>query len=107
MRASRRKIPTFALYGEDRPGPAAQPPLHIEDIPSRSRKYLWTIDTHRHQELAQCVMVTAGAVRATLEDQPHSLHEPAVFVVPPATVHSFQFSADTTGYVLTVHLTSL
>ncbi len=102
MRHSRQRIPSFSLYGE-----AAAPQtegVHIEDIPARSRKYLWKIGTHRHTVLSQCVMVTAGPVTATLDDTRAEFTGPAVIIVPAGTVHSFRFRADTRGYVLTVDL---
>jgi AraC family transcriptional regulator, transcriptional activator of pobA len=104
MHATRRSIPSFSLYGEA-PGAAAQTDgVHIEDIPSRSRKYLWKIGTHRHTLLSQCVMVTAGPVTVTLDDTSAVLAGPAVMIIPAGTVHSFRFRADTEGYVLTIDL---
>ena len=107
MRSPRRKIPSFSLYGEERPGAELSPSTHIEDIPSRSKKYLWRIDTHRHQDLAQCVIVTSGPVTATLEETQRVFRGPAAIIVPPGTVHSFRFTTDTSGFVLTVNLTKL
>jgi AraC family transcriptional activator of pobA len=93
------------LYGE-RPAGAGSEPLHIEDIPSRSRKYLWRISAHRHSR-CQCLMVAAGTVTATLDARRWELTAPAVIVLPPGTVHSFRFGADTRGYVLTLDLDRL
>jgi AraC family transcriptional regulator, transcriptional activator of pobA len=104
MRTVRRSIPSFSLYGEA-PASAAQiDRVHIEDIPSRSRKYLWKIATHRHTLLSQCVLVTAGPVTVTLDDTRTALAGPAVMIIPSGTVHSFRFQSDTNGHVLTVDL---
>ncbi len=107
MRSTRRSIPSFSLYGET-PATAVQTDgVHIEDIPSRSRKYLWKIGTHRHTLLSQCVFVTAGPVTVTLDEARSVLTGPAVMIIPTGTVHSFRFRADTQGYVLTVDLARL
>lgn len=104
MRSRRTAIPSFSLYGEA-PTPAVQTDgVHIEDIPSRSRKYLWRIGTHRHTFLSQCILVTAGPVAVTLDDIRTSLVGPAAMIIPAGTVHGFRFGADTQGYVLTVDL---
>jgi len=104
MRSNRGNIPNFALYG-DAPAAAAQTDgVHIEDIQSRSRKYLWRIGTHRHTLLSQCVLVTAGPVTVTLDDTRAALAGPAIMIIPAGTVHSFRFRADTEGHVLTVDL---
>jgi len=68
MRSKRRSIPSFSLYGEAPVTAAQTDGVHIEDIQSRSRKYLWKIGTHRHTLLSQCVLVTAGPVTVTLDD---------------------------------------
>jgi AraC family transcriptional activator of pobA len=107
MRSIRPSIPSFSLYGESPAAAAQTDGVHIEDIQSRSRKYLWRIGTHRHAGLSQCVMVTAGPVTATLEDTRAALAGPAVMIIPAGTVHSFRFRADTLGYVLTVDLARL
>jgi len=106
-RTSRRHIPTFALYGEHKRDGAAADPLHIEDIRSRSRKYLWTIATHRHVGLCQCVYVSTGAVTRDLEDSRGTFTGPVAIVVPAGAVHAFAFRAESQGYVLTFDLARL
>jgi AraC family transcriptional activator of pobA len=104
MRATRAHIPSFSLYGEAPAAAVQTDGVHIEDIPSRSRKYLWRIATHRHTVLSQCILVSAGPVTATLDDERAKLTGPAVMIIPAGTVHGFQFRADTEGHVLTVDL---
>jgi AraC family transcriptional activator of pobA len=107
LRSPQRKVPSFSLYGEM---PAAQghvDSLHIEDIQSRSRKYLWQIGTHRHTELHQCVLVTAGPVTVVLEESRTEFDVAAVMIIPAGTIHSFRFRPETQGYVLTVNLQHL
>jgi AraC family transcriptional activator of pobA len=107
MRSPRRGIPSFSLYGEQPPAAGQIDGLHIEDIQSRSRKYLWKIGTHRHTVFAQCVMVATGPVTVTLDEARTDLSGPAVMIIPAGTVHSFRFRAETRGHVLTLDLDRL
>jgi len=107
MRPIKRQVPSFSLYGEQ-PTPAAPvETVHIEDIPSRSGKYLGQISSHRHLTLCQCIVVTAGPVTATLEDSQSSSEGPIAVIVPAGTIHGFRFRAETRGFVLTVNLETL
>jgi AraC family transcriptional activator of pobA len=99
-----KPVPSFALYGEPKADAARTDVLHIEDIPSRSRKYLWKIASHRHAGQSQCVYVTAGSATVELEETRREVKGPALIVVPAGTVHGFRFRADSQGYVLTVDL---
>jgi len=101
------KVPSFSLYGEQAVPVAETDSLHIEDIQSRSRKYLWRIGTHRHTVLCQCVLVTAGPVTVVLEESQSSFNGPAVMIIPAGTIHSFRFRPETQGFVLTVNLQRL
>jgi len=104
MRSIQHRVPSFSLYGEQAEQGARANALHIEDIPSRSRKYLWRIGTHRHTLLCQCVLVTAGPVTVVLEGSQRSFNGPAVMIIPAGTIHSFRFRPDTQGYVLSLDL---
>jgi AraC family transcriptional regulator, transcriptional activator of pobA len=103
-RAVRRRIPSFSLYGEQSAEARDRDPLHVEDIPSRSSKYLWKIGSHRHTGLCQCVYVTAGPVTAEIEGARIEFHAPTVFIIPSGTVHGFNFRTDTQGFVLSMDL---
>ena len=103
LQFNRRNIPSFSLYGEA-PAAAQTDGVHIEDIQSRSRKYLWRIGTHRHTILSQCVLVNSGPVTVSLDGTSTDLTGPAAMIIPAGTVHSFRFRADTLGFVLTVDL---
>lgn len=104
MRSIRRNVPSFSLYGEQEDSAEHLGAWHVEDIQSRSRKYLWRIGTHRHTLLCQCVLVTAGPVTVVLEESQTSFSGPAVMIIPTGTIHSFRFRPDTQGYVLTLNL---
>jgi AraC family transcriptional activator of pobA len=106
-RSNRRRIPTFSLYGERPARNADTDPLHIEDIQSRSRKYLWKIGTHRHTVCCQLVYVTQGPVVVDLEEAHREFEGPLVVIIPAGTVHGFVFRADSQGYVLTMDLDRL
>jgi AraC family transcriptional activator of pobA len=107
MRSIHSKVPNFSLYGEQAVSVAQAESMHIEDIQSRSRKYLWRIGAHRHTVLCQCVLVTAGPVTVMLEESQAHFDGPAVMIIPAGTIHSFRFRPDTQGYVLTVNLPRL
>lgn len=84
--------------------------MHVEDIQSRSRKYLWQIGAHRHADLCQCILITAGPATVVIEELRTKLDAPALVVIPTGAIHSFRFRAETQGYVLTInfqHLTEL
>src|ERR1700736_3128888 len=106
-RSVRRHIPSFSLYGEQSAATRHTDPLHIEDIPSRSRKYLWKIGPHRHIGLCECVYVTAGPVTLDLEGSHTEFEGPAVFIIPSGTGRGFGFQSDTLGFVLTTDLDRL
>jgi AraC family transcriptional activator of pobA len=104
VRSTQRKIPSFSLYGEAPAAASHSNGVHIEDIQSRSRKYLWKIGAHRHTILSQCIWVSDGPAAAVLDERRADLAGPSVVIVPAGTVHGFKFGADTLGHVLTVDL---
>ena len=104
MRSTQRKIPSFSLYGEAPAAASHSNGVHIEDIQSRSRKYLWKIGAHQHTILSQCIWVSDGPAAAVLDERRADLAGPSVVIVPAGTVHGFKFGADTLGHVLTVDL---
>jgi hypothetical protein len=106
-RSARRHIPSYSLYGETPGANRRTDALHIEDIQSRSRKYLWRIGSHRHTGLCQCVYVTAGPVVVDLEGSHSEFEGPAVVIIPAGAVHGFGFHSDSQGYVLTINLDRL
>jgi AraC family transcriptional activator of pobA len=110
LRSVRQNVPIFSLYGEQGAATRGAEPVHVEDIQSRSRKYLWQIGAHRHAELCQCILLTAGPASIVIEELRTKLDGPALVVIPAGAIHSFRFRADTQGYVLTInfaHLTEL
>lgn len=106
-RTMRRQVPSFSLYGELRLPARSAEPLHIEDIQSRSRKYLWKIAAHRHVGLCQCVYLTSGAVTRELEDSRGTFSGPVAILIPSGTIHAFKFRAESQGFVMTFDLANL
>jgi len=103
LRSVRQIVPSFSLYGEQGAATRVAGPVHVEDIQSRSRKYLWQIGAHRHAELCQCILITAGPATVVIEELRTKLDGPALVVVPTGAIHSFRFRAETQGYVLTIN----
>jgi AraC family transcriptional regulator, transcriptional activator of pobA len=101
MKRGHAKVQEFALYGEkDAPGLA--PHLHIEHIQHRARRYAWEIAPHRHAHLCQVLFVAAGPASIHVDETSEQAEAPAMAIVPPGTVHAFQFTERTQGFVLTL-----
>jgi AraC family transcriptional regulator, transcriptional activator of pobA len=95
-------IPVWQLYGEDSPFPDV---MHIERIMDRAAGLDWQIAPHRHLHLHQVFLIQSGQIRLHLDGQTIASSEPVMMNIPRHTVHGFQFSAGTEGYVLTVPAT--
>jgi AraC family transcriptional activator of pobA len=106
MKRPHAKVQEFALYGE-RAAPGAEPHLHIEDIQSRSRRYHWEIAPHRHSHLCQVLFIARGPASVHVDEANAEVEGPAIAIVPPGTVHAFQFSEATAGFVLTLPAESI
>ncbi|MFK0090477.1 helix-turn-helix domain-containing protein [Pseudomonas sp. NPDC090755] len=100
-RSSLPGVPVFKLYGENQAWPTPDL-LHCESIPARSSLHHWEIKPHRHADLFQLLYVRRGQARIEIEGKRSDVREAAIQVIPPMTVHGFQFSADIDGYVLTL-----
>lgn len=95
-------IPFYDLYGES--FMRMQPDfVHLEDIRSRSAGLGWQIKPHRHANLAQMICVFDGKWQVQLDDKSASLAGNWVVTIPPGVVHSFDFSPNTKGFVLSVN----
>ena len=106
MKRGHAKVLEFALYGENAT-PGAELHLHIEDIQSRARRYHWEIAPHRHAALCQCLFVARGPAEIHVDEVNAELDGPAIAIVPPGTVHAFQFSESTHGFVLTLPMAAI
>jgi len=98
--SERADVPAFFLYGEPLRAPDART-VHVETIAARSSLYDWKIRAHRHRDLHQVLIVWRGPVEAQLDGATRRLRGPAFVIVPPLTVHAFQFGKQTDGLVVT------
>jgi AraC family transcriptional activator of pobA len=98
-------VPVFSLYGEEE----AHDPglLHIEDIRTRSERYGWEIQPHRHDGLFQCLFLLKGEALFHLGPNTTSVSGPAALIIPPGAVHAFNFQPGSEGHVLTIAESSL
>ncbi|MEH6405231.1 MAG: helix-turn-helix domain-containing protein [Sneathiella sp.] len=94
-------IPNYALYGEEK-DETFPDILHCESIAARSKKNNWVIAPHRHHNLHQFFLLKTGGGAISIEDTQHILKPPVVISIPPLTVHGFEFSKDTEGWVVTI-----
>lgn len=94
-------IPHFSLYGES--SWIDDPEFfHIEDIESRSSGLGWKIKPHRHSQLFQILILKSGAADIQMDEQQQHLQGSWAIIVPAGVVHSFQFSPNTDGRVITI-----
>jgi AraC family transcriptional activator of pobA len=94
-------VPVFKLYGETCIWPTPDL-LHCESIPERSRLHDWEIKPHRHSDLVQLLYVQAGRAALSVEDRTERIDTPVLQVVPALSVHTFRFSEDIQGHILSL-----
>jgi AraC family transcriptional activator of pobA len=95
-----RTIPTYALYGEaDNPGADW---VHCETIQVRSRLHNYVIQPHRHERFFQILHLTAGEAQFTVDGRTSKLMPPCVVTLPPMVAHSYTFTPEVEGTVLTL-----
>jgi len=94
-------VPVFKLYGETGAWPTPDL-IHCESIPERSKLHGWEIKPHRHSDLVQLLYVQAGQATLKVEDEIHYIDSPSLQVVPALSVHTFKFSEDIQGHVLSL-----
>lgn len=99
-------IPSYTLYGENDDWDYPDV-LHCESIRTRSRVHDWQVKPHRHDGLFQFLWVRKGGGIARVEDGRHRLSPSTAVLIPPLTVHGFDFDPGTDGWVVTVPITSL
>jgi AraC family transcriptional activator of pobA len=76
--------------------------VRIETISSRAAALGGEIGGHRHENLAQCLVVTCGGGVLELEGEQPDFAAPWFVWLPAAIVHGFRFQPGTEGHVLTV-----
>lgn len=94
-------VPIYKLYGD--PSFAELPELvHCESIIDRSKLHNWEIKPHRHDDLFQLFYLSAGSVRARVDERSIAFSAPAVLIVPSPVVHGFSFTPPIDGWVVTL-----
>ena len=100
------RVPNFKLYGE--PQQSLLPDvIHIETLKDRSQHHDWQIRPHRHFDLFQVIWLRTSDARVKLDDQMIATTEPSVVVIPPPTIHGFEFLPSVEGTVTTIPLEHL
>jgi AraC family transcriptional activator of pobA len=75
--------------------------IFSELLETNSKHFNWTIEPHIHSDLFQITYVKTGNVQFHGLAQSIDLPIPCIFVVPPMTLHGYNYSTDTTRHVLT------
>jgi len=89
------------LYGEENANPGFEY-LFSELLQTRSSLFDWTIRPHIHAGLFQVFFIQSGSFKFHEVSQEH-LHEgPCIVIIPPAALHGFNYSPDSTGRILTL-----
>ncbi len=96
-----KNIPNYYLYGETEAVDELRF-VHIESIESRSSLHDWKIQAHRHDHLFQILFLEKGDVHACIDEADGCCRDTSVITVPPAAVHSFDFSHDSQGTIITI-----
>lgn len=95
------KIPNYILYGEDE-DEIFPDYLHIESIRARSIHHAWNFKPHQHHNLHQFFYILKGGGTVLIDKIDYELNDNQIISIPPLTVHGFQFSPNTEGWVLTL-----
>lgn len=94
------RVPNYALYGTEARSTWLDA-VHFERIHERSGAHGYEIEAHLHDALVQVFMVRSGRGEAIFDERRWALRAPCLIVVPAGTVHSFRFSPDIDGPVVT------
>lgn len=95
-------IPSYDLYREWRSTGQPQEAVHCESIAARGQKHAWQLDAHRHYDLHQFFWITRGGGRARIDGVTHGFGPNTAFFIPNLTVHGFEFTPSTVGWVVSI-----
>ena len=93
-------IPNYSLYGDDAQ-PAWLGMVHFERIQERSSLHHYDIEPHFHDGLMQLLYVTSGGGTVTIDGATWPVHPQTLIAIPARHVHSFHFTPDIDGPVVT------
>jgi AraC family transcriptional activator of pobA len=99
-------VPQFLLYGE-RPEKREAWFVNIEHLADRCRDRGWRIEPHAHPDFGQVMFARSGRGVITIEDRSVPFESPFVLLLPPHSVHGFDYEVDTDGWMLTIEATYL
>jgi len=94
-------IPNYELYGESEESPIPDI-LHCESIAERSRVHDGEIKAHRHDGMTQILYARSGSIQAVMEGAQFDLNGTFLVLIPSLSIHGFDISADTDGWVITL-----
>ncbi|MGB6009537.1 helix-turn-helix domain-containing protein [Castellaniella sp.] len=75
--------------------------VHIETIPTRSSLNNWVIKPHLHKSFIQILYLTRGGGVIGMDDKMLTVTAPCILSIPEQIMHSFHFSEDVDGPVIT------
>jgi AraC family transcriptional activator of pobA len=103
------RIKHYDLYGENKTSKSSSSSteawtnsFHFERIPQRSSHFNWEIEPHVHDSFLQILHLTKGQADVTINGTRLQVASPSLIIIPAQNVHSFQFSKNTDGPVITV-----
>jgi AraC family transcriptional regulator, transcriptional activator of pobA len=99
MPASTQSLDYIDFYGETTQLDAL---LFCEALSERSQQHDWKILPHRHRYIFQLFFVADGGGQVHLDEHQYSLQAPAMLIIPPGVMHSFEWHKGSQGVVVSV-----
>ncbi len=96
----KRSIPNYDLYG-DQSQDGWVNAFQFERIHVRSSSYNYDIRPHTHDSFIQVLYLRSGGGEITINDARYHATEPTLLLIPAQNVHSFRFTPDVDGPVVT------
>ena len=96
----KRSIPNYDLYG-DQTSEGWGRSFQFEWIRVRSSSYNFDIRPHTHDSFIQILYLRQGGADITINEARYQTSRPALVLVPAQNVHSFRFTPDIDGPVVT------
>jgi AraC family transcriptional activator of pobA len=96
----KRSIPNYDLYG-DQSQEGWVNAFQFERIHVRSSSYNYDIRPHTHDSFVQVLYLRSGGGEITINDARYHASQPTLLLIPAQNVHSFRFTPDVDGPVVT------
>lgn len=78
------------------------PVLHVDSIAQMLRGHHWAFDAHQHPDQHQIFWINRGTGRMEIEGQARGFGPNTVVFIPAGSVHAFEFSPSSAGWVATM-----